>query len=475
MSSPRPLSRFPRASASAERVARGGPVAIASSVQQPRLWRARLIGRVLVIGLAAFLALMFSSSSSEVVSLGQAALIAAVWLTVGPRFRRALRPVAFGPGPIESALTAAVLGSVCVGVLEFWVPGIGIHRWSLLAVAGATAAAAALWDALLGRLTEAPRRLLVVGGGEATSRLIADLRRDRGVPFQVVAVVDDDVHQSIDETVAYGGRLDSLPAAVRRFSPDLVVVAVTRGRPQVFTQLLEVADAGFQVIGLPEIYESAFGCLPVADLTSAWFMSALHAYQRPSNHLAKRGFDLVVALTGVIVTLPLLPVIVLLVKRTKGPLLYRQCRLGENGKPFTMLKFRSMRVDAEASGEAQWAAKNDPRVIPGGRLLRLLRLDELPQLWNVLRGEMSIVGPRPERPEFVEHLKAEVPFWTQRHLLKPGITGWAQIRAGYAADALGAAEKLSYDLWYLRHRSLFLDLTICFRTLPRMAFFRGAR
>ena len=111
----------------------------------------------------------------------------------------------------------------------------------------------------------------------------------------------------------------------------------------------------------------------------------------------------------------------------------------------------------------------------GGRLLRLLRFDELPQLWNVLRGEMSIVGPRPERPEFLEHLEAEVPFWTQRHLLRPGITGWAQIRAAYAADALGTAEKLSYDLWYLRHRSLVLDAIICLKTFPRMAIFRGAR
>jgi lipopolysaccharide/colanic/teichoic acid biosynthesis glycosyltransferase len=140
-----------------------------------------------------------------------------------------------------------------------------------------------------------------------------------------------------------------------------------------------------------------------------------------------------------------------------------------------MLKFRSMRQDAEQNGKAEWASQNDARVIPGGRLMRLVRLDELPQLWNVLRGEMSIVGPRPERPEFFEQLEAEVPFWTQRQLLRPGITGWAQIRAAYAADTLGTVEKLSYDLWYLRHRSIVLDVIICLKTFPQMALFRGAR
>ena len=239
--------------------------------------------------------------------------------------------------------------------------------------------------------------------------------------------------------------------------------------------MLGVADAGFQMVGLPEIYEFAFGRLPVEDLTSAWFMSVLHAYNRPANRLAKRMFDVVVAILGLAVTALVLPAIVILVKNSRGPLLYKQQRMGENGRPFEILKFRSMRMDAEAPGQAQWAATNDPRVIWGGLLLRRLRLDELPQLWNVLRGEMSIVGPRPERPEFIEHLQAGVPFWTHRHLLKPGITGWAQIRAGYAADSLGTVEKLSYDLWYLRHRSLVLDVMICLKTFPRMAMLRGSR
>ncbi len=290
----------------------------------------------------------------------------------------------------------------------------------------------------------------------------------------MIAIVDDQIDESLSSRVRYHGGLKGLAATIRRLSPDLVVIAVQRGRPEVFGELLGAADAGFQVVGLPELYEFAFGRLPVDELTAAWFMSVLHAYNRPANRLAKRTFDLFVAVAGMIVLLPLLPVIVVLVKRTSGPLLYRQERVGENGRTFTMLKFRSMHRDAE-KGQAQWATQNDPRVIPGGRWLRLLRLDELPQFWNVVRGDMSIVGPRPERPEFLNHLESDVPLWTQRLLLRPGITGWAQIRAAYAADTLGTVEKLSYDLWYLRHRSLALDAIICLKTFPRMALLRGAR
>jgi lipopolysaccharide/colanic/teichoic acid biosynthesis glycosyltransferase len=201
----------------------------------------------------------------------------------------------------------------------------------------------------------------------------------------------------------------------------------------------------------------------------------LHLYQRPYGRLAKRLFDIVVAAVGLLVTVPLMLVAVVIVGSSGGPLFYRQLRLGANGRPFWILKFRSMYVGAEQPGVARWAEANDPRIIRGGRFLRLTRIDELPQLWNVLNGDMSIVGPRPERPEFVEELEADVPFWDRRHLVKPGITGWAQIRSGYAADTLGTEEKLSYDLWYLRHRSLLLDFVICLKTVPRVVSGWGAR
>src|SRR5262249_17381322 len=157
---------------------------------------------------------------------------------------------------------------------------------------------------------------------------------------------------------------------------------------------------------------------------------------------------------------PILPILALLVRHTPGPVIYRQLRMGEGGEIFTMYKFRTMRQDAEAVGEAIWASEEDPRITRIGRVMRKTRLQQLPQPWNVLRGDMSIVGPRPERPEFVEELQQTVPFWARRHLVKPGITGWAQVCRGYTSDAEGTSEKLSFDLWYLRHRSLVIDLAV---------------
>jgi exopolysaccharide biosynthesis polyprenyl glycosylphosphotransferase len=270
------------------------------------------------------------------------------------------------------------------------------------------------------------------------------------------------------------GRIADLADIVAEHRPDVVVFANDRCRGDAFNELLDIAHLGFSVVGLPEFYEFAFGRLPVRNLNSRWFMSILHLYQRPYTRWAKRSFDVVVAGIGLLLSAPLFPVLAFLVRRTPGPAIYRQTRLGEAGRPFTIYKFRSMRQDAEVAGAA-WAAERDPRVTQLGQLMRKTRLDELPQLWNVLKGDMSVVGPRPERPEFVEELQAEVPFWSRRHLVKPGITGWAQVRHGYTADAASTGEKLSYDLWYLRHRSLVVDLAICAKTFSTLLSGSGAR
>jgi lipopolysaccharide/colanic/teichoic acid biosynthesis glycosyltransferase len=170
------------------------------------------------------------------------------------------------------------------------------------------------------------------------------------------------------------------------------------------------------------------------------------------------------ASVGALLVLPLLPLIAFLVWWTPGPIIYRQTRLGEGGRPFRIYKFRTMVADAEASGQPQWAADDDHRATAVGRFLRRTHLDEIPQLWNVLKGDMSIVGPRPERPEFVAMLEKEMPFWSRRLLIKPGVTGWAQVRNGYSADCASCADKLSYDLWYIRHRTLAVDLAVCMKT-----------
>ena len=185
-----------------------------------------------------------------------------------------------------------------------------------------------------------------------------------------------------------------------------------------------------------------------------------HVYSRRS----KRIFDVAAAAAGLVVAAPVLAVIALLVRTTPGPVLFRQTRVGESGRCFTALKIRTMRCDAECDGAA-FTCDNDPRVTQVGRILRRSHLDELPQLWNVLKGDMSMVGPRPERPEFIEMIEEAVPFWSRRLLVKPGLTGWAQILGDYASDCDGMARKLSYDLWYLRHSSALVDLAICLETV----------
>jgi lipopolysaccharide/colanic/teichoic acid biosynthesis glycosyltransferase len=180
--------------------------------------------------------------------------------------------------------------------------------------------------------------------------------------------------------------------------------------------------------------------------------------------VTKRAFDLVVAAVALGIAAPLLAVCAVLARLSTGTALYRQTRVGERGRLFTIYKLATMCCDAEVGGAA-FACEHDPRATSVGRLLRRTHLDELPQLWNVVRGDMSIVGPRPERPEFVDMIEVAVPFWSRRLLVKPGITGWAQISCAYASDCRAMEEKLSYDLWYLRHRSLLVDIAVCVRTV----------
>jgi lipopolysaccharide/colanic/teichoic acid biosynthesis glycosyltransferase len=200
-----------------------------------------------------------------------------------------------------------------------------------------------------------------------------------------------------------------------------------------------------------------------------WFISLLHVRQRVYARWVKRAFDLASASLLLLLAAPLLPLIALAVRGTPGPIIYRQVRVGDRGRRFTIYKFRTMVDRAERPGEAVWAKAADPRTTRVGAFLRRTHLDELPQLFNVLKGDMSMVGPRPERPEFIASLEERIPFWSRRLLIKPGMTGWAQVHCGYASDVAAMQEKLAYDFWYLRHRSLAVDLAICVRTVRILA------
>ncbi len=360
-------------------------------------------------------------------------------------------------------LRGILLAIVLTAALRVWIPVAAIGTLATIALALVVMVFVAGWE-LVARHLIPPQRILLVGPSETCVGLIREFRRTGNADFAVAGIVDDDCGEDGPGSLVLGP-ISELPRIVAETQPDLIALAPGCNRPEAFEQLLDAAASGFKVLELAQLYEHVFGRVPVRDLTRAWFMGVLHLYRRPYSTLAKRITDIAGAFLLLLLSAPFSPLLVIAIWRNGRPVLLRQNRVGEHGEIFTMYKLRTMRVDAEASGVAVWASKNDPRVTEAGRLMRRLRLDELPQVWNIIRGDMSLVGPRPERPEFIDELLEAVPFWDRRHLVKPGITGWAQVNRGYTADSEGSLEKLSYDLWYIRHRSLTVDLTICVRTL----------
>ncbi len=224
-------------------------------------------------------------------------------------------------------------------------------------------------------------------------------------------------------------------------------------------------DLPVRMMGANQFYEDLLGHVPMGTIDQAWYRYILHPRFQSAEPFSKRVLDLVLVSVMGVLLLPLIVIGAIAVKLgDRGPVIYRQRRLGEHGEAFEMLKLRTMRVDAEADGKARWADVDDVRVTPIGRFLRRSHIDELPQLWNVLRGDMTLVGPRPERPEMVAELEGRYSHYTRRHLLKPGIAGWAQVRCGYAGSEAGAAWKLCHDLYYIKYRSILIDLLITFET-----------
>lgn len=264
------------------------------------------------------------------------------------------------------------------------------------------------------------------------------------------------------------GNIEHLPEIAARFSATKIIVINPQDLEDSFSQnlLLNCKLRGLEIVDGPTYFETVTEKLMLEklDLNDLIYSSGFRRH--PMGAVVKRSFDIVVAITGLLLLLPLIPLIMLLVKiNSRGPVLYRQTRVGFMGGNFNILKFRSMQIDAEQNSGAVWAQHNDPRLKPIGRFLRKSRLDEVPQLLNVLAGDMSIIGPRPERPEFVNRLQEQIPFYGIRHFLKPGITGWAQIKYPYGASMEESYEKLRYDLYYFKHMNPALDIVIILKTI----------
>lgn len=421
--------------------------------------RRTLVAAAVAVPIAAIL----FASDFDVATLYPVALAAVVWFFA---LRGTYREPQFAPLGTTIATAAGTLtGLAVVSLLVVWLPGVPLSTQQLLVLAASVFGTALMVDAQT-RSLAMHRRLLLIGDDDATRDLLRELHGHAQLAFDVVGVVADGDDDSIVGVTRLGAIADLQPILFRT-RPELVVLGAGPSRSEAMAEVLDAASSmDMRVMDVHHLQEHAFGKVPVHHLSSAWFMGVLHLYQRPYSRLVKRTFDIAVATVALIVLLPLLGIVATTVRlSSRGPVFFRQVRLGEGGALFSICKFRTMIDGAEAPGAAVWAAVNDARVTPVGRVLRRARLDELPQLWNVLRGEMSIVGPRPERPEFVDVLRETVPFWTRRHLVKPGITGWAQVRHGYTADALETADKLAYDLYYLKYRSLLFDIAIVLRTV----------
>jgi sugar transferase (PEP-CTERM system associated) len=273
------------------------------------------------------------------------------------------------------------------------------------------------------------------------------------------------------------GNGSGLHKTIEKAKAHKVVVSLSERRGTFPLQdVLNLKFCGIEIVDAPSFYEELTGKLLLENINPSWFIFSDGFKLNSTIKFYKRTIDIIGALIGLAFTLPLLPLFALLIKLdSRGPVFFKQVRIGEMNKNFNVYKLRSMRLDAEQATGAVWAQKNDPRITRLGRFLRKTRIDELPQFYNVLKGEMSFVGPRPERPEFVQKLKVGIPYYSERHFVKPGITGWAQIRYPYGASEKDALEKLRYDLYYIKNMSFSLETTIMFETAKVMLFGRGAR
>ena len=401
-------------------------------------------------------------------------LFTGVWLAMQHAATVSARLSPFAVGVWAPSMVGAVNGAIASAVICLMLQGLGVTFPQILLMFAGVFTLSCIAEALSLRLSRR-RRLLLVGVSDGATDLLRDLSATPKLPFEWIGVVDDEMPADTSFPIPVLGTLADLPRIVPRSRPDLVVVGDLEQRDQAVDHLVGMANIGFRIVGLPEIYEYALGRVPVRHLPRAWFMSLLHLYQRPYSRLVARSFDVSLAVIGMVLAAPLFALIAVLVRCSgRGPVFFRQERVGEAGRLFKLIKFRTM-IDGAENGEAVWAAEGDSRITRVGGFLRATRLDELPQLWNVLRNEMSIIGPRPERPEFLELLEREVPFWARRLLIKPGITGWAQVQGGYASSTVGAADKLSYDLYYLKHRSMLLNFAIVAKTAATVVSRSGAR
>jgi sugar transferase (PEP-CTERM system associated) len=427
------------------------PASLAESFRHPQT-QAILFGTVLTLGMAALG--MYQPHTRE---------------TLAGRVAR----LAVGMG----------LGALGLTVLYYILPQVHVGRGIFVIALGLGFLGVLALRSLFQKLLDGDalkRRVLVLGAGESAALIPQLLRRrsDRrgfllvgyvpvanetcAVPREVLVELQEDLHD-------YATR--------KEIDEILVAVEDRRGRLPM-EALFRCRQRGVAVTDIASFFESESGQVPLALTDPSWLVFSGGFLASPARRASKRALDLVAACVVLLLSWPLMLLVMLAIRIESGrgqPILYWQERVGQHGAVFRLVKFRSMRTDAECDGRARWAGKNDSRVTRVGRFIRKARLDELPQLWNVLRGEMSFIGPRPERPDFVRMLAQKIRYYDARHCVKPGLTGWAQLLYPYGASEHDAAQKLKYDLFYIKNQNMVLDLLILLQTVEVVLFGRGAR
>ena len=376
-------------------------------------------------------------------------------------------------------LQAAGAGAIVLSVISFVIPSLTIGYGIFITSLGLTLLAIPMWRWAFDGLTRDPHleeRVLIVGTGVTARTIAQQIGRQRNFAYRLIGFVDEGIGAAHVRQHDVLGSIADLGRLITERRVDRIVIGLAdrRGRLPI-EQLLRAKLSGVRVEDATTTYERLTGKILIDDLKPSWliFSDGFHASR--ATRAIKRMLDLALAIVGLIFAAPLMALTALAVAiESRGPILYRQERVGEHGRVFTLCKFRSMRTDAE-QGTPVWATTGDERVTRVGRFIRTTRLDELPQLWNVVRGDMSFVGPRPERPFFVHQLAAAIPFYMERHVVKPGITGWAQVKYQYGSSIEDAMEKLRYDLYYIKHMSIFFDLTIVLDTVKVILFGKGAK
>ena len=434
------------------------------------VWTSFLLGAVLVLGEDSYIALNYDAGYLKLFGVTVLVLLCSHWLdlydtarlnTKGELYFRLLMV----PGVLAFVLAAVayvrpnyLLGknSSTIGLL---ILTFALFGWRL----------GFAWLVQLPILVE---RVYVLGTGERAQRVVQGLRQNPELGVEIASWTGKMEGAVTRESVAA-----HLLEVARKQKVHRVIVAMPDRRGTIpMRELLDLRMKGVKIEEATSWLEKISGKIEVENLNPSWLVFG-EGFRRSTVFIAiRRSLSIVISLVGLILALPLFPLIILaILLDSKGPVFYTQKRVGKNGRVFNVVKFRTMRQDAEAASGPQWAGNNDPRVTRIGKFLRSSRLDEIPQLWCVLKGDMAFVGPRPERPEFIEMLLKEIPYYGVRHMVRPGLTGWAQVKYKYGANVADSREKLQYDLFYMKNASIGLDLLIMFLTVKTVLLRRGAQ